>query len=305
MTHRYLDRYTQFSEKRLVFQQAPEVPPEMRRDPVAHITRLFDESLDKGTVDVRLSLLNEVHEQLKTLKKELKVEQREGIRAKLSKERDEQHDNRMDAKLDAMSQELSDEQTPASQERTSAAVTEVSDIAVEDPNVKKGFMDQMKRFLKGGGMAALGPFIKGFIAIKRALLDWFPPKDPAAAKKQLDNIEQLYGRFFGALEVQEVFNRMCRDKGIAMKAVNGTSDGIAYADLKVRYQDKLKTLLEGKNEDQKAALLSAHTFEGFVEEEISNYVDAQKGNCRPGEQYVITLNGIANKQKPKLLTVSA
>ena len=153
---------------------------------------------------------------------------------------------------------------------------EVSDIAEADPNTKKGIMDQMKGFMKGGGMAVLAPIIKGFIAIKRALLDWFPSKDPVAAKKQLDNIEQLYGRFFGASELQEMFNKYCKDNGVAMKAIEGTSDGMTYADLKVGYQDYLNARFTGKSEEQKAAILSAYTFEGFVQEQMKKYVDGQK-----------------------------
>src|SRR3989338_3836467 len=183
MKHRFLNLFPQFSERRLAFQQPPETSPEFKEDPVGHIVQL-SENLDSGSAEERLALLDNVHEELKKLKEELRSDRKEGVRVTLRREQKEQNDPRVKEKLEQIARELDDQPSPSPNVPQPGETSEVSDIPEEKPAGKQTMMDQVKGFLKGSGMTMIGPLIKGFISLRRMLLDFFPPKDPEAAKKQ-------------------------------------------------------------------------------------------------------------------------
>ncbi len=301
MTHRFTDLFPQFSERRLVFQQ-PETVPEAAPDPVESIRLQLDGLTSGAEANAREQVLREVSVKLDEIKTTLTPEQRTRIQEILRKEKDE-HVEEVDEKLEALAAGL---EPPAEAALAPSPFSaEVSDIAPPKPESQKGFKDRVVDMLKGGGMAAIAPLIKGFIALKRALLEWFPPKDANGvvntqeAERQLAGIERLYGQFFGALELQETFNKYCKEHQVTLTAVEGSGDGVAYADLKVRYQDELTARFAGKNEEQKAAILSAYTFEEFMREQMQKYVDTHKENFASGTEYETTLKGIVDGAMPR------
>ncbi len=262
----------------------------------------------------RVKILDDTREKLEKAKtdvsQDLSPEQKENLRKLLPAEKIEQTDSSVGEALDRIEQALAPEAKPASPEEANKSTqevqppTEVSDIPDEKSAGKQTMLDQVKGFLKGGGMTMIGPFIKGFIAMRRMFLDFFPPQDPEAAKKQLEGIERLYGQFFGATELQKLANDHLQGRKPPLKVIEGNFDSSAYGALKVtKFEEWITERHPTATEEQKTQIRE-NSFDDFLKKKIDEYVKLcqENGSYQVGEKdvvYVTTLTGIIEDQKPR------
>lgn len=323
MTHRFADFFPQFSERRLVFENSPEASKETPAPlPADALEGEVENAL--GQIDLpqiaeqaRVSIIGRVHDKLKAARadasKDLSPKQKENLRKRLPAEKDAQ-DEAVDKALDRLDKILAPDTEPAPEKkpdqsssvaRPPAEVTQVSDIPEEKPAGEKTMMDQVKGFLKGGGMAMIGPFIKGFIALRRLLIGFSNDQD--AAKKQLEGIEKLYGQFFGAAELQKFANEHLQKRKSSLKVIEGNFDGSAYGALKVpKFEEWITKQYPNATKEQKVQVRESD-FDKFLTMEIDGYVKkCQENGSYPTDEtgeknaeYVTTLNGILAGEKPK------
>lgn len=183
-------------------------------------------------------------------------------------------------------------QAPAEQPKQREYEDAVSDVAPTQPE-ESGWMNSIKTFFKGN--AAVGMLIKTWISFQKTLLSIFPPSDAAEKQKQLQNLEQLYGRFFGASDLRNAMNKVLQEKQSKLKILEGTNDGYAYAQLRADYQVHLETLTKGKAPEVQQALITANTFEGYIiNQRLPEYLDRTKSE----QSQQTTLSAILKKEKP-------
>lgn len=169
---------------------------------------------------------------------------------------------------------------------------EVSDIAVAKPEHEKSAWERIKEgFMEYGG----GALVKAYIAFRRMWSEFWGSND--ADQKQLNGLEKLYGKFFGAAELQQSASEYLR--GTAISIQKGVQDGIGYAQLKADYAVKLGEKLKDKAADVQEAIRASFPFEKYVQEKVEEYAKKCKDGLASGKKYVTTLSGILKNEKPK------
>lgn len=195
----------------------------------------------------------------------------------------------------------------AQEQSQEAPLKEVSDIAAPKAEGEKGMKDTIKDFFKGIGITSIGALVKGYVSLRRTLMDFFPPKNAEAARKQLEGIERLYGRWFGVAEMQETVNASLKEQSLSLTLVEGTNDADMYGGLRIRWQKELDLKLQGAlSPEGKDAIKAEDTFERFVQRAVNEYLEnaavkgrlAEKDAEGKTQKFVTTLKGIVNLEKP-------
>lgn len=183
--------------------------------------------------------------------------------------------------------------------------SEVTDIATEEQETKDegtfgNVFNKVKSFFKSSSGSMIGSLIGAYISFKKQWSSMFPPKtkeDKDAQAASIQGLEELYGRFFGAAELRKKFNGILSIRAPYLSLVEGTNDGVAFAELKVAYETELAKKTEGKTAPQQRAIATAFTFENFAMQRLQQY--RNKFPAEANTKYVSTLSGLAYDERPK------
>jgi hypothetical protein len=176
----------------------------------------------------------------------------------------------------------------------------VKDIKVPDRE-KPGVVSAAKNFLKGVGVGTIGLVVRTWIAVQRMLIQFGLSR---GSQEQLNNLENLYGTWFGGAEAREQVAGVLKESGIATR--EGNFDGLAYAKLKTRYRQKMNGLLrvgaDGKSPlspEEQAFHQQHYTFQKFLGEEAAAYAAKHGGkDAAKGKERATTLMGVFDDAEP-------
>lgn len=157
-----------------------------------------------------------------------------------------------------------------------------------EPGEAKTLVEKVKNVLNGVGSSTVGMLVRGWISLQRTLMSLGVME---GSPQQLDAIEKLYGKFFGAGETVEKSAALL--KGAGINVVKDKKDSNAYFELKKEYLTKLNGRMQGKSPELQSMEKEQYTFDAYLAEKTGEYAASHAG--KNGDT---TLTGILKNQRP-------
>lgn len=262
-------------------------------EPLPEIQKVVDAAKNERTVELDQNEFAVVLDQNEAVRERAKAvlesrEEWQALKATIEAEKGEDEnketleDQGIRDGLDALERQIDD----------SIRVAPGGDVVIESPAAAtepKTLVDKVKNMFGGVGSSMLGMIVRGWIGIQRQLVSLGIVQ---GSPQQLDAIEKMYGKWFGASEAIDKGNATLLPAGI--EVVKDKKDAQAYYELKKEYLQKLTTKTDGKSPELQAMEREQYTFDAYLDEKLSQYAK----DHADGKKSRTTLTGILRNQRP-------
>lgn len=256
------------------------------------VDSVLEKARQEKQIDLTKAELSELAGSTELLEKAtLKLETKDQLKHLVTKMKEERIKQGLENKSENPDQGLAMQLEDIEQKIDAHASAMLETVQIESPEVAaapKTFIEKVKNFFGGFGGSMFSPLVRGWISVQRTLISLGIVQ---GNQQQLDAIEKLYGKWFGATEAIDRSNTLFQGTGI--ETVKDKKDGSAYFELKKAYLTELDAKLLNKTPELQAVEREQFTFENFLDEKVGAYAKAHAGKLGR-----TTLTGILKNQRP-------
>lgn len=170
-----------------------------------------------------------------------------------------------------------------------AQLAQPETVTIDSPDdaEPKTLVEKAKRFISNLPSETIGMVVSGWITLQRALIS---AGLSDGSPQQIDALENLYVRFFGAGELIGKGNALLEGTGIAI--VKDKRDKAAYVELRKEFNRELGTKIKADPTNE-ALTRESYKLDAYFAEKVNAYAAANAG--KKGRT---TLAGILKNQRP-------